>query len=177
MDKLYIVSKYITFVGAILKGFWEHLFCRILGVPVQDARYLQANELCGHVDHDFTKSRTTTFLICWLPGIMNRVLGYGMLVGGFLGLFHVEAGMDTPIFWIYLVLYYLGASLVFNNAPLYEDALNNWDLFYGKDKKTNPVVKVLALIPSAYFLVSAWMEKNAINLFVLIAVTVIGIIL
>ena len=108
---------------------------------------------------------------------MNRVLGYGMLIGGFLGLFHVEAGTDTPDFWIYLVLYYFGASLVFNNAPLYEDALNNWDLLYGKDKKTNPVVKVLALIPSAYFLASAWIEKNAINLLVFVAVTVSGIIL
>ncbi len=177
MDKLYIVSKYITFIGSILKGFWEHLFCRILGVPVQDARYLQANELCGHVDHDFTKTRATTFLLCWLPGLMNRVFGYGMVIGGYLGLFVVKAGIETPVFWIYLVLYYLGVSLLCNNAPLYEDALNNWDLLYGKEQKTNVVVKALAFIPSVYFIASAKIEKYSISLLVFIVATVIGIIL
>lgn len=177
MDKLYIVSKYITFVGSILKGFWEHLFCRILGVPVQDARYLQANELCGHVDHDFTKTRTTTFLLCWLPGLMNRVFAYGMLVGGYLGLFVVRAGADTVIFWIYLLLFYLGVSLICNNAPLYEDALNNWDLVYGKDSGTNAIVKALAFLPSVYFLASAWLEKYAISFLLCVIATVIGIII
>ncbi len=177
MDKIYIVSKYITFIGSILKGFWEHLFCRILGVPVQDARYLQANELCGHVDHDFTKNRNTTFFLCWLPGLMNRVFGYGMLVGGYLGLFVVRAAADAPIFWIYILLFYLGVSLICNNAPLYEDALNNWDLVYGKDKNTNVIVKVLAFIPSVYFLLSAWIEKYAISLLLCVIATVIGIIL
>ena len=57
MTVIYVISKYITVIGSILKGFWEHLFCRILGVPVSDARYLQATELCGHVEHDFTKTK------------------------------------------------------------------------------------------------------------------------
>ena len=168
MEKLYVVSKYITFIGAILKGFWEHLYCRILGVPVQDARYLQANELCGHVEHDFTKSRITAFLICYLPGLMNRMFGYGMFLGGFLGLFHVQAGSENVVFWVYVVMLYLGVSLFCNNAPLYEDALNNWDLLYGKEAKTNIIVKILAFIPSVYALVSAWMEKHALSLLVYI---------
>ena len=168
MEKLYVVSKYITFIGAILKGFWEHLYCRILGVPVQDARYLQANELCGHVEHDFTKSRITAFLICYLPGLMNRMFGYGMFLGGFLGLFHIQAGSENAIFWVYVVMLYLGVSLFCNNAPLYEDALNNWDLLYGKEAKTNIIVKILAFIPSVYALVSAWMEKHALSLLVYI---------
>lgn len=177
MEKIYVVSKYITFIGAILKGFWEHLYCRILGVPVQDARYLQANELCGHVEHDFTKSRLTTFLVCYLPGLMNRVFGYGMFLGGFLGLFHVEVGTENTIFWVYAVMLYLGVSLLCNNAPLYEDALNNWDLLYGKGRKTNIIVKIIAFIPSVYALISAWMEKYAISLLVYIAVIVLAAVL
>lgn len=175
MEKIYVVSKYITFIGAILKGFWEHLYCRILGVPVQDARYLQANELCGHVEHDFTKSRLTTFLVCYLPGLMNRVFGYGMFLGGFLGLFHVEVGAENTIFWVYAVMLYLGVSLLCNNAPLYEDALYNWDMLYGKDQKTNIVVKILAFIPSVYFIVSALMEKYAISLLLYIVAVLLGI--
>lgn len=177
MEKLYIVSKYITVIGSILKGFWEHLFCRILGVPVQDARYLQANELCGHVDHDFTKGKAVTFLLCWLPGLMNRIFSYGMIIGGWLGLFYVQAETDKPIFWVYIVMLYLGISLMCNVAPLYEDALNNWDLLYGKEQNTNVVVKILAFLPSVYFLAAAWLEKYAVSLLLCIVAIVVGIIL
>ncbi len=164
MTVIYIISKYVTFIGATLKGFWEHLFCRILGVPVQDARYLQLNELCGHVDHDFTKTKLSTFLLCYLPGFMNRLFGYGMLVGGFVGMFYLEPKSENAIFWIYAVMLYLGVSLMCNNAPLYEDALNNWDLLYGKEQKTNIVIKILAFIPSVYIIAAAWIEKHALSL-------------
>lgn len=175
MTVIYVISKYITFIGAVLKGFWEHLFCRILGVPVSDARYLQATELCGHVEHDFTKTKALTFFINYLPGMMNRLFGYGLAIGGFLGLFYLKAATGTLAFWIYVVLYYLGVSLLSNNAPLYEDALNNWDLLYGNGVKTNIFAKIFGFIPSVYFLVSAWLEKYGLGLLIWIAATLVGV--
>ncbi len=177
MDKLYVVSKYITVIGSVLKGFWEHLVCRILGISVQDARYLQANELCGHVDHDFTRNKGNAFLLCYLPGLMNRLFGYGMIIGGYLGLFYVKADAEYAIFWFYLIMLYLGVSLMCNNAPLYEDALNNWDLLYGKEQKTHIAIKILAFIPSVYFIASAWLEKYAVSLLACIVAIIIGIAL
>lgn len=177
MSIVYVISKYITVIGAVLKGFWEHLFCRMLAVPVSDARYLQANELCGHVDHDFTKSKPVTFLLCYLPGLMNRLFGYGMTVGSFIGLFYLKMTSSNPIFWVYVVLLYVGVSLLANNAPLYEDALNNWDLLYGKERKTNIVIKILAFIPSIYFIVSAWLEKTGLSLLIFIIAIVLGIVI
>lgn len=174
MTAIYVATKYITIIGSILKGFWEHLFCRILGVPVSDARYLQANELCGHVDHDFTKTRAVTFFLNYLPGMMNRLFGYGMTVGGFLGLFYMKVSPSTVAFWVCVVLYYIGVSLLCNNAPLYEDALNNWDLLYGKGKKTNFFAKIFAFLPSVYFIVSAWFEKNGLGLLLWIGLTLAG---
>ena len=35
MTKLYIIGKILTFPGAYIKGFWEQLTCRILGLPVE----------------------------------------------------------------------------------------------------------------------------------------------
>lgn len=176
MNIVYIISKYITVIGSVLKGFWEHLFCRILGVPVQDARYLQTTELCGHVEHDFTKEKSVTFFICYLPGMMNRLFGYGMVIAGFLGLFHLKAPSDSIIFWVYIVLLYIGISLMCNNAPLYEDALNNWDILYGNGQKTNIAAKIFAFIPSVYFIVSAWMEKYAVSLLIYLLAVIVGII-
>lgn len=175
MTIFYVITKYITVIGSILKGFWEHLFCRILGVPVSDARYLQATELCGHVEHDFTKTKAVTFFINYLPGMMNRLFGYGMVVGGYLGLFYMKAGTDTVAFWFCVALYYIGVSLLCNNAPLYEDALNNWDLLYGKGEKANIFAKIFAFLPSVYFIVSAWLEKNGLSLLIWIVLTLVGI--
>lgn len=177
MNLIYVISKYITIIGAVLKGFWEHLFCRMMAVPVQDARYLQANELCGHVEHDFTKKKSVSFFLCYLPGLMNRFFGYGMFIGSFIGLFVLEVPTSAPSFWIYLVLLYLGVSLLSNNAPLYEDALNNWELIYGKESDTNIAAKIFAFIPSVYMLVSAWLEKNALGLLLFVLAIVAGIIL
>lgn len=175
MTIVYIISKYLTITGTALKAFWEQLFCRILAIPVQDAHYLQANELCGHIDHDFSESKIKTFLLCYLPGAMNRFFAYGMFIGGYLGLFYIEPASKTAIFWVYLVLFYIGASLLCNCAPLYEDALYNWELLYGKESKTNIAVKILAFIPSAYFIATAWLEKYAVTTLLCIAAALVGI--
>ncbi|MBO5420862.1 MAG: hypothetical protein J6A67_02850 [Clostridia bacterium] len=175
MTIIYVISKYLTIIGASLKAFWEQLFCRILQIPVQDASYLSSTELCGHIEHEFTESKVKSFLLCYLPGAMNRFFGYGMLIGGYLGLFHLEVSSEDTIFWVYLAMLYVGISLMCNNAPLYEDALLNWDLLYGKEQKTNIVVKILAFIPSVYFIVSALMEKYAISLLLYIVAVLIGI--
>ncbi|MBP3939639.1 MAG: hypothetical protein IK955_09550 [Clostridia bacterium] len=175
MAILYVISKYVTFFGAALKAFWEQIFCRIMKIPVQDARWTQANELCGHIDHDFSESKAKTFLICYLPGMMNRFLAYGMFISSYIGLFYIEVSPSDAIFWIYLVMFYLAVSLLCNNAPLYEDALWNWDLLYGKDQKTNIAVKILGFIPSAYFIASAWLEKYAVSLLIYVIAALIGI--
>lgn len=175
MTIIYVISKYLTIIGTSLKAFWEQLFCRILQIPVQDASYLSSTELCGHIEHEFTESKVKSFLLCYLPGAMNRFFGYGMLIGGYLGLFYLEVSSEDTVFWVYLAMLYVGISLMCNNAPLYEDALLNWDLLYGKEQKTNIVVKILAFIPSVYFIVSALMEKYAISLLLYIVAVLIGI--
>lgn len=175
MNVIYVISKYLTVLGSLLKGFWEHLFCRMLAVPVQDARYLQANELCGHVEHDFTKRKVAAFFLCYLPGFMNRLFGYGMFIGSYAALFILKLHADAALFGACVVLLYIGVSLLCNNAPLYEDALNNWDLLYGKEQETNIVVKILAFIPSVYFIVSAWLEKYALSFLIFIVAILVGI--
>ena len=47
MTALYIASKILTFPGAYIRGFWEQLTCRILGLPVEIPGYLRIDEACG----------------------------------------------------------------------------------------------------------------------------------
>ncbi len=130
MKIIYLISKYITVLGTTIKGLWEHITCGILKVLVEDGRYLQANELCGHVEHALTTSRAKVFLLNFIPGFINALLAIFLGGAGFMGLFILRVSPDTTAFWIYLVEFYLGVSFFCNIFPLYEDSLNNWSLIY-----------------------------------------------
>ncbi len=130
MKIIYLISKYITVLGTTIKGLWEHITCGILKVLVEDGRYLQPNELCGHVEHALTPSRAKTFLLNFIPGLINALLAVFLGGAGFMGLFVLRVSPATTAFWVYLVEFYLGISFFCNIFPLYEDALNNWSLIY-----------------------------------------------
>ena len=55
MRTLYIITRILTFPGAYLRGFWEQLTCRILGLPVEVPGYLRIDEACSHVEHSLAK--------------------------------------------------------------------------------------------------------------------------
>ena len=38
MTGLYILIKYLTFPGALVRGMWEQIVCRMCKVPVEDNR-------------------------------------------------------------------------------------------------------------------------------------------
>ena len=52
MTTLYIITKYLTFPGALVRGFFEQLVCRICGIPVEDNRIVRRDELSGHIEHE-----------------------------------------------------------------------------------------------------------------------------
>lgn len=79
MTKLYIIGKILTFPGAYIKGFWEQLTCRILGLPVEVPGYLRIDEACGHVEHAFAKKGFASYLMATGPGFMNFITGVAAL--------------------------------------------------------------------------------------------------
>lgn len=146
MKIIYLISKYATFFGALIKGLWEHIFCGIFKIFVEDARYLQPNELCGHVEHSLPQSRAKAFLSMFFPSVINGILAFFLCVSGFTGLFVLKVSAKNAMFWVYVVLLYLGVSFLCNIFPLVEDAMNNWSLIYSakfseEDKKRNAEIK------------------------------------
>ncbi|MBQ8783999.1 MAG: hypothetical protein IJZ57_09565 [Clostridia bacterium] len=155
MKILYLISKYITLPATVVKGLWEHITCGALKVLVEDGRYLQANELCGHVEHELTTSKVKAFLVSFIPTVINGLLAFFLGGAGFMGLFVLrvtppeaaEGSASQPIaFWLYIVLFYLGVSFFCNMFPLFEDAINNWGLLYqtkltAEQKEANEKIK------------------------------------
>jgi len=158
MVTVYYMIKLITAPGALLKGFLEHLFCRIFKVPVEYAEYLQRSALCGHVEH-FLAPKKGSFGICYFPHLIMLLLGLAI---------SLPAGIKFFYFgtfgWAELLLFYVALCLLTNCFPLMEDAVNMWEKLYGEDASSKTVVKVL-LSPFAVILYGgAWLEQYGLTL-------------
>lgn len=160
MVTFYKIIKYITFPGAMLKGFLEHLFCRIFGIPVEYSDCMQPNQLCGHVEH-MLSDKKGSFGFCWFPHIIMVILGCIVSLPGAMELFYF--GIIDPLS---ILFFYIGISFLTNAFPLYEDAVNMWDYIYGKgSKETGKFKKVILFIPSAIIYAGSWLEQYGITFF------------
>ncbi|MCR5484357.1 MAG: hypothetical protein K6F09_02065 [Clostridiales bacterium] len=180
MTALYMISKYITFPGAYMKGFFEHIVCRMLKADIYSAeKYVKNNALSGHVYIIPPTGAAKSFLVCFLPGLFNFILGaasyaVSIVTLGFLGVryWDIFSGTRNPMFFVYCVLLYFSASIMCNLFPYYEDAEHMWKKLYGKKNRTPLILKILLFIPSAVILVGAYIERYALSLLINIALTV-----
>lgn len=164
MTKLYIFSKILTFPGAYIRGFWEQLTCKILGLPVEIPGYLRIDEACGHVEHVLAKKGFAAYLIATGPGFMNLMTGFPIFLAGFMNLRYmgITPSDSVPLFILYLLMTYVGVSLMCNLFPLVEDAMNLNDLLY-RQKKGNIVGRILAAIPAFITNIGTYVEKYCIS--------------
>lgn len=178
MTILYIVSKILTFPGAYLRGFWEQLTCKILGLPVEIPGYLRLDEACGHVEHGLATKGFAAYLIATGPGFMNFITGFPIFLAGYLNLAYMGIRFtdSAPIFIAYAVMTYVGISLMCNVFPLVEDAMNLFDVAFSQ-KKMNVVGRILTFIPSVITYAGAYLEKFGITVILWIAFVVVSFVL
>lgn len=164
MTALYIASKILTFPGAYIKGFWEQLTCKLLGLPVEVPGYLRIDEACGHVEHALPKKGFAAYLIATGPAFMNFNIGFWIFLAGFLNLrfMGITPNDSLGLFIMYVVMTYVGISMLCNVFPLVEDAMNLYELLY-KQKKGNVVGRIFAFIPAVITYAGAYLEKYCIT--------------
>jgi|GEM_PF-4708387 len=134
MKIIYLITKIITYPGAYLKGFFEHLTCRALGLPVLSNRYLRSTLWCGHAEHLPAATPSQAFMLCFLPFMLQFLLG-GIFLGASVGpllIFGLRGPAETSLFWLEVICLFLGFSLICNAFPQWSDAKRLWHLFYGK---------------------------------------------
>ena len=154
---IYFIGKVLTFPGAYIKAFFEHLIARAFSIPVEDTKYLRFTDGCGHVEHDAIGSKAKIFFYCLLPGLFTAIIGTPMLYMGFAGLFFFKIPADSStmlMFIVYCILFYLGFSLCANQYPLMEDGAN---LF----------VKIVLFIPTVLIIAGAFLERYALNILIM----------
>lgn len=174
MTVLYVISKILTFPGAYLKSFFEHLVCRLIGVPIESARYMRADELCGHMEHELADSRTKSVCLCLFPGLFTFLLGAPLAAAGWLNICWLgvtpkalDGSASQPMFWAFLVMLYVGVSLLCNLFPLTEDALWLWQKLYrDEEKPANIIFRIILFIPSIIMEAGSFFERFGLQVLV-----------
>ncbi len=136
MSTVYVITRYITFFGAYLRTFWEHVACRLCNVGAEDIRAFKNGEMCGHVEHEIVKKTSHSFLICWLPFTMNFFLGCMLLLTGSYKLIYI--GQNDSL--INYAMFWLGLSCLANCAPSFEDVVTFKENLYSGDNFTHKLV-------------------------------------
>lgn len=160
----YLIAKIITFPGALFKAFLEHVACRLSLTAMDDDRYFQGNEMCGHVEHELATKKGQAFVLCFFPFFISCIFGLifawaGSIdiiaLGEFRRLEHVNL-----MGFLYL---YLGLCFLTNMFPSTEDYLSFKELFYGKGSK-NVFLKIILAPFFAILFVGTKLEKCGLSL-------------
>ena len=178
MRTLYIITRILTFPGAYLRGFWEQLTCRILGLPVEIPGYLRIDEACSHVEHALAKKGFASYLMATGAGFMSFMTGLPIFLAGFMNLNYMGITHHESLgfFIFYVAITYIGFSMLCNIFPLVEDAMNLFDVAY-KQKKMNIVLRIIFAVPSAITYVGAYLEKYCLTFIALAAAVILSFVL
>ena len=174
MRILYIIGKYITFPGAYLRAFWEHMTCLILGLPVENTGYLRADEMCGHVEHFLPKKAFGAYFSATAPGFMGLITGLPLVILGEINLRFTGITFkdSTALFVLYIVLIYIGVSIMCCLHPQFEVAQNLWDItlekIRSKDKKS-AIGGVVMFLPALVTYIGAVLERFSVPILIWVA--------
>lgn len=163
MGIIYYIIKIITWPGTLLKAFMEHLTCRVYEIPVEYAKYMQKNELCGHIEHMLAPHKGS-FGLCFLPHFISLICGFIFVLSSSINIIYL--GKSNLFSWIFI---YLGISCLTNCFPLLEDAIHMWDNLYGENSEAKTVSKILLAPFAAVMYIGAHLEKYGLTLLTSIA--------
>ena len=172
MRLLYIITKYITFPGALLRCFWEQFMCKLGKVPIENNKCLQTNEMCGHIEHEMISGNVKTFFNAFIPGLMTFLLGIVCLVPALINLCFLDVSTTFLKVVCYILLYF-GVSMLTNIFPGYEDALVMWESY----KQLGTGLKILFAPGAVLMYYGAFLEKYSVTFWINAAIAALIIIL
>lgn len=187
MTVIYVITKVLTFPGALTKALFEQIMCRIFRCPVEDNRYFRTDEMCGHIEHELINRPVASFMFCFLPGLLNFQLALTLcmfplinisLLGNYSG-FIASSALSTIItepamvqtldFILPFFFAWLCISLLSNLFPIIEDAVVMKEQY----NKLHIALKILFFPGYIVMRIGARLEKYGITFILLVALTVL----
>lgn len=167
MTGIYILIKYLTFPGALVRGMWEQIVCRMCKVPVEDNRYLRRDEMISHVEHEFMPKAQGAFAICFVPLFFNMLGALFLGVIPSMMLLYLQfRGLLLGISCV--ISYWFAFSLFVNAFPLIEDALNMMEKVYHKG---NILQKIIYAPGAVVCFIGAYLERYCLTFVAAVAIT------
>lgn len=169
MTEFYIVTRFLTFPGAVTRAFWEQVVCRIHKTAVEDNRYLRQDEMCSHVEHELMPTAGRAFAVCFVPMLLQIVLAFLVATPAafnllYLGAFSFPKGiLDVVCLWI-------GFSLVVNCFPSIEDAMNMTEKIY--KGQANIFQKIIFALGTGICYVGAFLERYCVTFLTSVALMI-----
>lgn len=156
MTYIYVATRIFTYFGTELRVFWEQLVLRFFKIAQEDTRTFKSSEMCGHIEHELTENLSSSFCMCFVPFILNFILGCCLLLTGSYRVFYIG-----DVSFVSLIFLWVGVSLLSNCAPSFEDALSLKDYLYKKE--TNIIVKILLTPHFAVAYACAYLERFSLT--------------
>lgn len=180
-----MITKFILFPGAYLRGFFEQMTCKILHLETETTGYLRADESIGHVEHTLATTTASSWFMATLPGFFTFNMGITFFALGLMNIFYlgITPYDSIPLFIVYCVAIYFGASLLDSAFPMTDDIICFWGYAYRRREHKNIFTRILSIIlkvllfPFALITrIGAFCEKYCINFLLLAAIVVLHII-
>lgn len=118
----------VTFPGVAVHELAHQLCCRACRIPVYEVKYFRFQNPCGYVVHEPTSNPWKNLLTGMGPFLINTILGmiitfpaYFCLWGGGKYLYG-RSGSHGVMTYVYLVIYWLGLSILMHAFPSTGDA-------------------------------------------------------
>lgn len=113
-----IVISAVTFPGVIVHELAHAIFCKLLKIPIYDAKFFQLSNPCGYVVHEPTDKPLKSLLISVGPFLVNTILGAIIMLPASITLIKFRESGN----FLTLLLGWLGISILMHAFPSTGDA-------------------------------------------------------
>ena len=169
MTTVYIITRYLTFPGAIFRAFLEHLVCRMYGIPVEDNRLLRGDEMCSHIEHELAPTSRKAFMIAFIPPFITALFALLLAVPSVISLFYLrQSGFLNTL--AVIAGYYIACSLYVNRYSGIEDALN---MKYNVYHEGTVLQKIVYSIGFVFCFIGSYLERYCVTFLAAAAGTVL----
>lgn len=120
----FLVSA-ITFPGVVVHELAHQICCRICRVPVYEVKYFRFQSPCGYVIHEPISNPWKNLFTGLGPFFINTIIGMYITFPAYFCLWgggKYRYGHNPAISFIFLLLYWLGLSILMHAFPSTEDA-------------------------------------------------------
>lgn len=164
MTALYVIIRYLTFPGALIRCFYEHILLKITKTPVVDDRYIRDDKMSSHIEHEPIRSAAAALFTALIPFVLCFSGAFLMVLCPLV--FRPTSVMGTVFTGLSI---WFSVSLISNCFPSVEDARSLADRIYRKGNIFQKIIFSPFFVP---LFIGAYIERYSLSFIAAMAAVV-----